>query len=388
MHVTSFWKTGEIYYGDHVPGGDPPVIPVPGVTVDLTGDSSPAPAVTLTDEYGHYEFYSLQHYGTYRVTPYKDPDRDVWHQIVTSYDASMILWWICGGLPFSHKDSIAADVTCDGTVSAYDASTILKWMVCNYCEAPFNVNNCIGEWYFEGYDCNIPFSYTGLGYWDVIHPTEDHLDNCFDAIIRGDVSQNWTPAVDDPKVVADGIDAEVLARTVTLNFGEARAVNVVITSNTDLKVADVSVDGMVEWADSGGEVRIAAASAGELGPVTVTFEKMVRTTLEISALVDEGVVLTGAVKMAPVPTEFALSQNYPNPFNPTTTIEYALPQDAKVKVEVYNTLGQVVAELVDTEQEAGYHRVTWDAGKAASGVYFYRLVADNFTATKRMILMK
>jgi hypothetical protein len=206
-------------------------------------------------------------------------------------------------------------------------------------------------------------------------------------VVVGDVTQNW-PGM-GPKVVADGIHAELGAKSVTFRFDEASAVSMALTSGADLKVVDVAAGAeIVEWAVSGDEVRIAAASAGELGAVTVTFEKMVPTTLEVRAMVDEGAVMTSSVKVAPVPTEFALSQNYPNPFNPVTTIEYALPEAAKVKVEVYNTLGQVVAELVNTEQGAGYHSVTWDASSAASGVYFYRLVADDFTATKRMILMK
>ena len=89
-----------------------------------------------------------------------------------------------------------------------------------------------------------------------------------------------------------------------------------------------------------------------------------------------------------LPTEYSLSQNYPNPFNPVTTIEYTLPELAKVKVEVYNTLGQAVAVLVDGDQEAGYHEVRWDAGDMASGVYFYRIEANDFRATRRMVLMK
>jgi flagellar hook assembly protein FlgD len=71
-----------------------------------------------------------------------------------------------------------------------------------------------------------------------------------------------------------------------------------------------------------------------------------------------------------------------------TTIEYALPEAARVKVSVYNTLGQVVAVLVDRRQEAGYHKLDWDASTMASGVYFYRIEANDFTATRRMVLMK
>ena len=89
-----------------------------------------------------------------------------------------------------------------------------------------------------------------------------------------------------------------------------------------------------------------------------------------------------------VPTEFSLTQNYPNPFNAATTIEYALPEAAKVKVEVYNLMGQLVEVLLDGDQEAGYHQVQWDASDVASGVYFYRIVANDFAATKRMVLLK
>jgi len=59
-----------------------------------------------------------------------------------------------------------------------------------------------------------------------------------------------------------------------------------------------------------------------------------------------------------------------------------------VTVVVYNVLGQVVAELVNAECEAGYHAVSWDASAMASGVYFYRIAAGDFAATKRMVLMK
>ncbi|UCE17359.1 MAG: thrombospondin type 3 repeat-containing protein [Gemmatimonadota bacterium] len=88
------------------------------------------------------------------------------------------------------------------------------------------------------------------------------------------------------------------------------------------------------------------------------------------------------------PAEYRLSQNYPNPFNPVTTFSYTLPEPAQVKVEVYNLLGQLVEVLVNIEQEAGFHRVQWDASDMANGIYFYRIEANEFRATKRMVLMK
>lgn len=90
---------------------------------------------------------------------------------------------------------------------------------------------------------------------------------------------------------------------------------------------------------------------------------------------------------------FSLSQNYPNPFNPQTSIRYALPQDAQVRLIIYNILGKKVKTLVDELQSAGYKTAWWD-GKdekgdlVASGVYLYRLEADKFSEVKKMLLVK
>jgi len=100
-------------------------------------------------------------------------------------------------------------------------------------------------------------------------------------------------------------------------------------------------------------------------------------------------VLVG-VKETPsvIPTVFALSQNYPNPFNPSTRIEFALPKETRVRLEVYNMLGQKVATLVDEVRSAGNYGVTFDAGSLASGLYFYRLSTNEVSFLKKMMLLK
>ncbi len=94
-----------------------------------------------------------------------------------------------------------------------------------------------------------------------------------------------------------------------------------------------------------------------------------------------------------LPKNYSLDQNYPNPFNPSTTIRFALPVNAKVNIKLYNTLGQEVANILNSELNAGVHETIFNASNFSSGVYFYRLEAhgvdgSNYISTKRMLLMK
>jgi hypothetical protein len=89
-----------------------------------------------------------------------------------------------------------------------------------------------------------------------------------------------------------------------------------------------------------------------------------------------------------LPTTFELAQNYPNPFNPTTTIAFSLPTAGKVKLDVYNVLGQTVTTLVNGQMSAGTHEVDFDASSLSSGVYFYRLSTELATETRKMVLLK
>ncbi len=98
-------------------------------------------------------------------------------------------------------------------------------------------------------------------------------------------------------------------------------------------------------------------------------------------------------EMRLLPRTFSLSQNYPNPFNASTVIEYALPRSSRVNILMYNTLGQRVRVLVDEVQTDGYYKVLWDGkddtGHAvATGMYLYRLEADGFVKTRKLILMR
>ncbi|HQT92756.1 MAG TPA: T9SS type A sorting domain-containing protein, partial [Candidatus Kryptobacter bacterium] len=131
--------------------------------------------------------------------------------------------------------------------------------------------------------------------------------------------------------------------------------------------------------------------------------------INITAVVNQhssgAAVLTGGYELIPVdsakiivvsvqdrkngiPREFYMSPNYPNPFNPSTTIEFGLPREAQVQIVVYNVIGQRVAVLVDRSMKAGNYKMVFEAGRLASGVYFYVMRADDKVFKQKLLLLK
>jgi hypothetical protein len=148
------------------------------------------------------------------------------------------------------------------------------------------------------------------------------------------------------------------------------------------------------------------------GSFSITFEELSKvflldedfTLLEFPLLLDETFVLNesnssiqfafdeltsvGGEEMVYAPKIFLLSQNYPNPFNAITNIQYQLPASSKVLLTIYNIRGYEVLRLVESEQLAGYHQITWNAANVASGIYFYRIQMGDFVQTRKMFLLK
>jgi hypothetical protein len=89
-----------------------------------------------------------------------------------------------------------------------------------------------------------------------------------------------------------------------------------------------------------------------------------------------------------LPEEYRLYQNFPNPFNPATVIRYDLPRDSKVTLVIYDIVGRRVATLVDSFRQAGRYEAAWSAEGMASGIYFYRLTAGDYTETRRLAVVK
>ena len=89
-----------------------------------------------------------------------------------------------------------------------------------------------------------------------------------------------------------------------------------------------------------------------------------------------------------LPSIMSLSQNYPNPFNASTTISYTLDTGSQVTVDVFDLLGKKVVTLFDGYQSAGQHSIVWNAGNVASGTFFYKVQAGEYSETRKMSLLK
>ena len=339
-----------------------------------------------TDISGDYAFYHLYgSTGEYCLIPSKEGGLGV--QTITSYDATFILRHIVGTVVLDSCQLLAADVTGDGNVSAFDASVLLKYVVTQGTSAPLAPQHTIGTWlFFPPVRCTVSI-------------TDDVEDQDFYAVLVGDVTKNW-PGPPGPKVVAGGIHVEVSGSEITLVFAEpVGAADVLMRNISGISPLKVEVEGaMVEWVVGGDELRAVAAGERNFRRMTITCAELLQAVLDITARVDEGTILFTTARIVPVPERFVLGQNYPNPFNPSTDINYQIPNPKSqspvhTTLKVFNILGQEVRVLVDEEKEPGQYTVSWDGkngggDEVPSGVYFYRIEASDFTATRRMVLMK
>lgn len=176
--------------------------------------------------------------------------------------------------------------------------------------------------------------------------------------------------VTDNLGATDGLSGQIVVSETQARLTVQPASGVLSAGNSE--VITVSLDAkQLATGVVNGEVRI----AGNGGTVLLPLAIAVGTPVSVSELPG-------------LPREFSLLQNYPNPFNPETKIHYTLPQAAEVRLTVYDLLGRQVAILLDGRQHAGLHNVLFDAGNLPSGVYMYRLQADQFEQTGKMLLLK
>ena len=110
---------------------------------------------------------------------------------------------------------------------------------------------------------------------------------------------------------------------------------------------------------------------------------------DIPAWESNGVfVLSELTATLPIPNGFSLRNAYPNPFNPVTTIQFGLPIDTKMSIDVYDIQGRFVETLINRNMLAGYHSISWNASSHSSGIYFIKMQAGSYIRTQKLILVK
>jgi len=154
--------------------------------------------------------------------------------------------------------------------------------------------------------------------------------------------------------------------------------------NGDAAGLDISSAILNDEGLKSGEVAVVTFKTKTAGPVILTERTLdVRDWNNQKSTVSFNLTASGGA----LPTAYSLSQNYPNPFNPTTAIELALPKAGQYRLTIYNVIGQVV-KVMEGYSEAGYVTLNWDASGQASGVYLYKVTAGDFSATRKMMLLK
>jgi hypothetical protein len=372
---------------------------------------------TMTDPNGSFLFEEAIE-GNCTLKPSQDGNLG---SAISAFDASKILRYVVGTDTLSPYQKIAADVSGNGSVSALDASYILRQVVGIITE--FLVGD---DWTF------IPTNfYLNHSNWnnapDSINYTplnSDQFDQNFYGIIYGDVSGNWSVSqgelasnakkysgqaeVQWGKIASLSDHQNIVPIHIEI-AGELFSAEFKIGFNPDeiemkqVTFADGAGNYLSEYKIERNKLAIAIAAAEPLQIlddfVQLKFERLKSDQQILPAFEIESVELNGgmiSVKIAEpqlnptpsVPDHFELYQSYPNPFNPITTINYSLARDSRVKIIVYNTLGQVVAVLEDGFKSKGWHNVKWDTQHHSSGLYIYRLEADGFSASKKMFLQK
>ena len=382
--------------------------PVPEVDMTLTGFLD---EVVMTDFSGFYSFDNLFIGNDYTVKPSKlEPDY-VSPIIISLGDAVLAAQGAAGLADLTAEQIIAADVEGGTGLNFFDAVKISQYAV--QMLPQFSVadsNN--SDWAF------VPAE---IEYF----PLTGNMSDDYAAILYGDPSGNWTSAF---TTLASGYDEELIGEywisediitvpimvkgmiedvyylqaqigydPAQLEFVDAELTD--LTGDWNIVVPSLEAEGYNQPGYFAfGAFNIEAIP--EAGAALYLNFKLLDTENDVELTLSkystrESEIMTSGVTITPVilPEEYALRQNYPNPFNPETTLRFDLKEAGHVTLSIYNSSGQKVRTLVDSYMEPGTYSETFngvdDSGReSASGIYFYQIRCNNFTAVKKMVFIK
>jgi hypothetical protein len=305
-------------------------------------------------------------------------------------DVVYLISYIFSGGPDPTPYSVASgDATCDCTVDIDDVVYLISYI--------FSGGPPPCSWAAWNSSCGGPLGACGDGDgFDAYRPEAEALGKFVDGSANLNIVENNDGA---EETITLSIDADVEVQAVQLDFEVTGNVsNLTATSLIDgIQVFSGEANGLfkVGLFDLHGMAMIPASSS-EIASVTYGGDGRIELLNSI-AIARGGGKLTTTVNKGSgdeiIPRGFSLSQNFPNPFNPTTQINFTLPAASLVRLDVYNTVGQKVSTLANEHMAAGTHTVSWNGRTsngepAASGVYFYRISAGDFTESRKMLLMK
>lgn len=373
--------------------------PIVGAVVKLMDGTTVAGTSTTTTT-GAYSFTGVAGFKTYTLSVSKTTGwpssavlaSDALLTARSSVDPSVTL---------SALQTLAADVTGEGNVTAADALQILRRVVGSISSFT------ISDWQFETKTitvsgANKTVNLKGIAAGDVNESATTLPKKSKVTVISGKnikISPNSEFKLPVTLNAAQKVGAFTLRFTYPVQMMTFKSVKSNVGVISYAKNGKISV----AWAKMPGEKSL---KDGETPSVILVF----KATKAFAKSTSAGLTLTNgeivnaigknmadaSVNMSQaevaIPSVFALSQNYPNPFNPSTIIEYQLPVKGNVTLTIYNTLGQVVKTLINNQVvEAGSYKARWNATNLASGIYFYSLRVEGtkgFLKTKKMILLK
>lgn len=276
-------------------------------------------------------------------------------ETVSALDATSVLRhtvFLTPEYPLVGLDSTAADVTGNGDISAFDASWILQYDVglrsnlgCITLPIKKNPEVVNATWFLDSNsDDNQTVKLDFRSSEFDVYAIQMEFDLSDDVSFKGinNLPSDWN-------IIRNTIDNKTLVSAYGVTPLENKQIELGFNAESSKGMSTIEA-----------ELTLNESTFSNLEKITIT----------------------------ELPQEFDLQQNYPNPFNPSTQIQYSLAESGVVNLSIYNMLGQKVAEIVNSTQEAGNYQVTWNAGALSSGVYIYRLSTKGNTFTKRMMLIK
>ncbi|MDZ7334220.1 MAG: choice-of-anchor J domain-containing protein [candidate division KSB1 bacterium] len=385
-------------------------MPVNDAEILLSGASN---LKAISDSDGRYKFLGL-HSGNYQVMPNKTNDsRDA----ITPLDASFALQYVVGVKQLSPYQKIAADVTGNGKVSAYDASYILQRVVGTNSQFPIGRDWTFVPHDFVMTDSNWVSAPSGRSY---VALQRSQFNQDYFGILYGDVTGNWGRAEEESTQanVAVHLQDPLLQENamtlvpLILNFSSpAFSGRLKLQYDSDnLKFCSGSLcenpDIVMEVHSTSNQIILAFAAGRSLQEqnlhIDLLFERSglnvpSATDFKLIELVidDAPAIIAASIddRSSKLPKRWHLSQNQPNPFNAATIIHYEMPQSAKVTIEVMNVMGQTVRRLMDEVRPAGRYSIIWDGCDdgglmVGSGIYFYKMTTTGFEAINKMVLVR